>query len=366
MSIKSYITDIATGLKARVDNDNDTEKNALIVATRPLKTFTNKILFFTNDTYGIDMNVTPTSGGTPDKVHDGIDSVLWTATDIVGGDKTTFDSTDQAHAGSKSVKIDNSPVSDVFQFDKGSNLNCSDYSTITMWIYVDKDWKAGDVIEIYGWDTDTGLQVGTAVDLSNYFLWQGFQVWRKLIIPLTDMGALSSYTTLDALRIRITAAEGKSPKFYIDDIQFEQSGIPLEYTIEPDKGTWLFVEQINTIMADVLNTTLLNASMPNISHDKFLGVSELNNGILYNEYHNNKVTDSITFRSLMDFLQLPNENILNVGCDGTNTWFNLNQKFNYPILLKSENEDKLSFSVRDDMDGLLKFRMSVGCREEIR
>jgi len=364
--LKTLITDAATGLQAKVVDRE--EENALVVATRPLKTFTNKVIFFSNDTYGIDMNVKPISGGVPEKVHNGIDNVLWTASDIVGGVKTAFDSADQNHTGggAKSVKIDNSPINDVFQFDKGSDLDCSGYAVLTMWIYVDKDWKAGDIIKLYGWDTGTGLQVGTAVDLSNYFFWSGFKVWRKLTIPLTDMGALASYTTLDALRVVITAAEGKSPKFYIDDIQFEESGLPIEYTIEPTIGTWLHVDQINTVMADALNTVLENASMYNLSYDKFLGVSELDAGLLYQEYHNNKVTLSVEFHNLLHFLQMPSSNTLNVGCDVTNTWLNLSQTFGSPILLKAEDEDKLVISVRDDMEGLLAFRMSMSCREEQR
>jgi hypothetical protein len=50
VSIKTFITDIGSGLKAKVTNANNTEENALVVATRPLKTLTNKILFFSNPT----------------------------------------------------------------------------------------------------------------------------------------------------------------------------------------------------------------------------------------------------------------------------------------------------------------------------
>jgi hypothetical protein len=106
--------------------------------------------------------------------------------------------------------------------------------------------------------------------------------------------------------------------------------------------------------------------MYNLSYNKFLGLSELSAGIFHQEYHDNKVTLTAEFHHLLDFLQLPNTNILNVGCDGTNTWFNLSQIFGSPVLLKSENEDKLVLSIRDDMSGLLKFRMAVSCREEQR
>jgi len=69
--IKNYITDPKTGIKAEVVNSD--ENNALVVATRPLKTFDNKLTYFSNPTYGIEMNQDGASGGTAIEIHDGID-----------------------------------------------------------------------------------------------------------------------------------------------------------------------------------------------------------------------------------------------------------------------------------------------------
>ena len=81
MGIKNYITDKARNTSAEIA-DGSGEMRGLVVATRPLKIYENKIIFFSNDTYGIDMNKDAASGGVPEKVHDGTDSVLWTASDI--------------------------------------------------------------------------------------------------------------------------------------------------------------------------------------------------------------------------------------------------------------------------------------------
>jgi len=176
MAVKSLITDGATKITARVDDANETETKALVVATRPLKTFDNKLTFFSSDTYGVEMNVNGAAGGTAIKVHDGTDTSLWTATDIVGGGKTTFNSTDRNHTtgGTKSIKVDNSPVGDIFQLDKGSDQDLTGHISVTMWINVDKDWKAGDAVDFYGWDTTGGTQVGTKVDLSDYFIYDDY------------------------------------------------------------------------------------------------------------------------------------------------------------------------------------------------
>jgi len=82
MSIKSHIVDPATGLKAQVVKG--TETNSLSVATNPLKTFYNQILFFTDENGSVDMNIGTAYGATPEGVYDGADKSQWTASTIVG------------------------------------------------------------------------------------------------------------------------------------------------------------------------------------------------------------------------------------------------------------------------------------------
>jgi len=132
MTLKFYIADPISGIRAEVVDGM--EPHALAVATRPLKTFENDLRFFISDTEGADMNVNAGFGGTPDKIHDGTDSVLWAASDIVGGGKTTFNSTDRNHtvAGARSIKVDNSPIGDVFQIAKGSDVTMSNYAALTI------------------------------------------------------------------------------------------------------------------------------------------------------------------------------------------------------------------------------------------
>jgi len=364
MSVKSIITDKATNLSAEVVDG--TEQNALVVATRPLKTYDDYTNFFANSDYGINMNQDASAGGTPDKIHDGTDSALWTATDIVGGGKTTFNSTDQNHtaAGTKSIKIDNSPVNDVFQIAKGSDVTMSNYVSITMWIYVDKDWKAGDNIEIYGWDNGTNTIVGTAVGLQDYFSWFSFDTWHKVTISLIDMGDITISTTLDAFRVRIAAAEGKSPKFYIDDIQLEQTGTPIEFKVEPALGTWLYITDYTIVVADAIASTLADATMPNLAYDKILGET-LVSGINYQRIQDNKIKFSLILHNLLNLIGLPNAT-LQSGSDGTNTWIMIKIKNVEPILLKSEDEDRLSLIISEDLTGLLQLRVSVAGKVESR
>jgi len=366
MPIKSHISDPLTGIKANVINEDGI--NSVIVSTRPLKIYQNKIIFFTNSDYGANLNQNVGSGGNPEEIHDGIDNVYWTASDIVGGGKTTFDSTDQNHTGSgtKSVKVDNSPVDDVFQFDKGSDINCNNYVSLSFWIYIDKDWAVGDNIEIYGYDTGTNTQIGDAVGIQNYININTLDSWQQAIIPLTDFGSLATSTTLDAFRVRIVAAEGKSPKFFLDDIQLEETGTPITFTVSPEKGTWIRVKGFNIVMADAYDSTLGNASMPKIPYNALLGVSALSAGVVYRRIEDGETINSATIRQFIDIMQFSNARIGGAGGDGTNTWVNVLIEFSEEILLKYENEDKMTLTVSDDLSGLLLFRMGATASVEER
>ncbi len=453
MTIRSNITDKRTGDSAEINDVEGTEKKALVVATRPLKTYTNKVQYFINDDYGIDMNVNVSFGGTPEIVHDGIDLTKWTATDIVGGGKTTFDSTDHAYEGiitvvdysiidntdsftinattrtettdwvaetdndttatniatdindnvtgfsasadgavvtvtadtgydittfetnadagemtatGQAIKVDNAPLDDVYQFDKGGDLDCTGYTAITLRIYVDKDWKAGDSVEIYGWDTGTGLKVGTSVYLEDYFTYNVFDTWQKITIPLTDMGDLSASTTLDALRVKQTSKEGKAPKYYLDSIQFEETGTPVKFTVEPTKGTWLHVNSFQILLADAYTGTLADATMPNIPYDSFLGVSELSSGIKYERITNGEIVNSASISKFIDFMGFSNAKVTGSGSDGTNTWVTVNVQFTEPVILKGEDEDEMSLTINEDLSGLLLLRVGAGCKVEER
>ncbi len=359
----------ACGQKYSVDvADGTGERHALVVATRPLKVFENSVRFFEHDDYGADMNVNISFGGTAEKVHNGIDDVLWTASDIVGGGKTTFNNGERSYPDNdeQSIKVDNSPTGDIYQLAKGSDLDCTGYVALSMWINVDKDWKNNDVVELYGWDTGTGLQVGDSVDLSDYFEFNSYDNWQKIVIPLIDMGDLASYTTLDALRIKQTAKDGpKAPKYWLDDIQFEQTGTPATFTLEPDKGTWLHVNEFQVSMVDALASTLGDGTMPNLAYDKFLGVTPVA-GITYQRIQGQEPQFTQTISNLMGFLQLAGTDMNVRNSDGTNTWVTIRVKHQEPLILKAEDADKLQWTVSEDLSGLLHLRINAGCSIETR
>lgn len=363
MTINTYIADSATKLKVEVIENGD--KKSLVVATHPLKMYDHTLRFFTNDEYGVELNVNAATGGTPELIHDGLDTVAWTASDIVDDAKTTFNSSDVSYDGAGSVKVDNADDNSVFQFARATPLDCSGYVSLSMYIWVDKDWKAGDVVSLYGWDTATNTQVGTAIDLKNYFSYDTVDVWHRLIIDLHDLGTLAG-SSIDAIRIKQTASEGKAPKYYIDVLEFEETGEPIQFGVEPDKGTWLYVESMQLLIADAYVGTLADASMPNIPYDSFFGVPKLVSGIRLSNVIDGGIVSSFSIKQFSDFLLFPSSHITGSGSDGTNSWVSVSLVFAMPVLLKAEDQDGFYVTINDDLSGLLDFRISVGARIENR
>ena len=77
-----------------------------------------------------------------------------------------------------------------------------------------------------------------------------------------------------------------------------------------------------------------------------------------------EVTYSANIKDFIDLMSLPFENVLNVGSDGTNTWFNLNLKMPVDFFLEGLTNDELRVIISDDLSGLLHFKISVSYSEK--
>lgn len=368
MGFISRITDPFNKKVARVDAP-EKETAGLVVATRSLKTYDNRVEFFSNATYGIDMNKDASYGGTPVEVHNGTDNAYWTGSAITG--TWTFDTTDQAHAGTKSVDGTATLNNSIAQFAKGSDQALGAYVAITGWIYI-TGWSAQGTKEvlIQGYDVGVGY-VGNSVNIGDYINTGIFGSWQQFAIPLADMGLAGA--TIDALRITVVELGPTiAPNFYIDDLQIEETGTSLEYTVKPNKGTWYHVERIKIVMADAYTGIVdvadatENATMPGIPYNTLLGESALTIGVIYQRWHDSVAVDSFTIKQLSDWLQFPGSQLVNVISDGTNTFLSVEAIFNEPAVLKSENLDQLSVIIQEDLTGLLMLRISTGGKIEVR
>ena len=119
------------------------------------------------------------------------------------------------------------------------------------------------------------------------------------------------------------------------------------------------------VVANPFDSTLASASMPNIPYDTLLGTS-IASGINYKRISDGVTTNAATINKFVDFMTLSNAKITGSGGDGTNTWLSLNVNFNEEVLLKSEDEDKMTLTINDDLSGLLYLRVGAGAKTEDR
>ena len=364
--IKNAIANMA-GKTVAVNTDPG-EDTGLVVATRPHKTFVPRTVFFSNETYGREMAQDGAFGGAGLLVHDGTDNADWSSFSQVGTAKWTEDSTDRFFDGSKSIKSDNAAVGSYAQFinstGPGTDVDISSYVAITMWINVDKDWAAGDSVIIYAFLN--GVLEGNLVALEDYFDFSMHDQWHFINIPLADMGLSSS--SIDALRISQAAKEcGKSPTFYIDLLRIEKTGAPIIFTVKPNISCWYHIKSYQTLFADVVTADNADSTMLQLSYNKILDMTPTE-GYVYSRYRHGKLIPGTSWQitNLADFLSIPNSTITNAVSDGTNTMITISGEQPDNLILKSEFEDEIRITIRDDFSALLLFRASIMGYEETR
>jgi len=325
----------------------------LVVFAEELRAKTQKSAFAINSDFGFEMAVDGQFGGTPDVVHIGItDGVNWTGSDIVGS-KSDFDSAVRANSGTVSVEWDNMALNDIIEFNKGSDITVANYSAVTMFINIDKDWSAGDSIAFYAYDTGTASTVGTQILLEDYVNEFSFDIWQSVTIPFVDLG-LSS-TDFDAFRMgHIAKGAGKSPKFYIDDFQVEETGSAAIFKVEPDFNEIFHVTRITLTFIDALDNTLLNSSTNNLSYDKILGLTKLTTGIQLLRIQSEEIKFGALVTCVGD-LTRGGATLRDIYGDGTNTVVSFDIDFSVPVPLDPRSRDSLSITVSDDLTGLISF-----------
>ena len=361
MAFPAEIVDPATGRSASVlAHANVPDEAGPLVFTEPWRSPSPASLTFLNPANGASMNVNAAFSGTPDKVHDGTDSALWTGSAVVGN-KFTFDSTDQANGGTKSVKVNSPSLGDAMQFDKGSDLTLANYTAITMAVYIDTNWGAADSVEVYGYDTGTDLEVGNRAALKDFFDETTFDTWHAFAIPLTDMDLASG--TVDAIRFEYVSRDAPSPLFYVDDVQFEQTGTPAEYTAQPADGKLFRARSLRMVFADALAGTVASGTMPGLAYDKLLALSALTDGLLFQRHRNGAIAESFVINQLSD-ISVNGFCVRDLASDGTNTMLVADLEFDGEHIFDSRIDDRWVIKISEDLTGLLMLQAQLRGTEE--
>jgi len=322
----------------------------LITYTRPLIEYEPLNIPALNDTYGNQIAQDFSQSGTPDQIHDGEDSVLWTASAISG--TWTFNSAAQAHSGVQSVDATSTVNASIAQFAKGSDLTLANYVALTGWIYITA-WSAIGTkeVKIYGWDTGTAMQNGDQLNLADYVDNFTFNSWQKFAIPLSDFNF--SGATVDAVRVQtIDIGGGPPPDYYLDDLQFEELGDPAAFDITPPTGKRFLVHKFRYTLVDAYAGTLADATMPNLSYNKLLGVTSLPVGLIFTRFKGNTPAGRAVIHNVGDAV-IAGAEIINIMSDGINTSITILREFSEPIILDSAQKDIIRISAADDISGLI-------------
>jgi hypothetical protein len=353
MGIEITVADGAGGGQVADVNSRGGHKG-LVVFSEPLKELDDKILSATNPDFGVQMAITGGFAGSPTGIHNGTDSGFWTATTIAGT-KFTYNSTDFANNGTKSIKIANPAQGDSFQLSGTYDVPLANYSALTAAVYVDKDWSAGDSISVNGWSTTTTGIVGVAVNVESYINEFIFNTWQNMVIPLEDMQLEGS--TIDAIRFENRIRDGgKSPTLYLDDIQLEQTSTSAEYTIRPSKDTIFYLRSLRVKIIDNVASTVTGGTMNGLAYDKILGLARISNGITFRRFNEGIVRHSFTVHQLSEFFDAGYATKASVS-DGTNTYIELERPFGGFSVLDDRHQDYISVSINDDLSSLISLKI---------
>lgn len=323
-------------------------------------------------TEGVDWTAATSNNATASSLATAIDGIsgvsasanaaVITVTADANADITTFTESDAANMPSSAQCLGaaGSEGGDIIQFAKGSDIDFNDYVAITGWIYI-TGW-AGDNqdVNVYVWDTDADEQVGTTVSLSNFIDRTLFNTWQKFSIALSELGAATA-TSVDALRVEtIDTGAGAPPNYFMDDMQVEETGTPLIFSYSPDEGKTVRITNIAVVMVD--NVTEANAK----DYNSLMGVNALANGITVNwtinNGENNIFGGSVT--RMIDFVQFAGA-LFDVRGDGTNSWVTINYELQEYQPIMTAN-DVFSYTINDDLSGLLLFRVFIRAIEIVR
>lgn len=311
-----------------------------------------KATAFINEDFGTDMSQNVAFGGSPELIFDGgSGGSEWSGTgnsdwDFSDGGKVTL-----GHGGNNSAAL----------FQDSGTIDTSSFSALTGDIDLDNYTPATqDILFQFGF---SGGVLGDQIGINSYIDTGDFS-GQSFVIPLDDFNL--SGATVNEFTMTVQRSGGHNPHVKFDNFTIQETGAPVIYKVQPEKGVKYHVNRIILLMSAPLNTTLSDNSMPNISASDILGVN-VTNGIVFQNIRNEEVSFSATFRKLSDFFYVGSKIVNPPISDGTNTFLYLEADFDdKPIILNGNNNDRLTFTINDNLSSFVELRASVRGFEEIR
>jgi hypothetical protein len=367
--IKTEIADGNGGLTAQVrqrteEGHQHKHPAGLMTYTEPYALEINRPLIAVDANGSSAMNVNgSTAGGSPDRVHDGIDSVLWTGTNL-SGSGFVFNSTTVAQTGTNSVDATGSVNNDQALFTRSSAITHADYSAFTGFIYI-TSWPTAGTKNVRVRFRLAGSDIGNEIDISTYIDPTTFDTWQSFTIPMTEF-ALAGTTTDEIVITTVDIGGGQPPNYYLDELVLASTagGVPVKYTIAPRAGEIINIWGFSYMMvfpwtqiATVAGATENFGAMPYLSYDKFGHLTRLTNGLTVQRIQKDVAGFAIQFRDNYDILSGTTQRIDTMLSDGTNTFLKISADFTAKVELDSHTNDRYEFTVNDNLSTFLKFQI---------
>lgn len=280
---------------------------------------------------------------------------IWTGNIVAG----TWD-----FGASGKITITNANNNDeaLFNTDTSRMWRMGQFSAITGKVDLDTyDSNNSNILIEFGLN---GVAAGNNVNL-NDFIDTGDFAEQSFVITKDSFGLEDQ--EVNDLRITITRTGGTKPTIKFDDLQIEgESGTtPITYKATTPFGTFFHITEIRISIADAFSGTITglasgteNATMPGLGYNKILGVAALTNGITFSRVQDGKTIFAVVLKQLGDFLGT-GSNLISTISDATNTQIVLQVLFPEPIILNGAEDSFLSFTINDDLSGLLEFSASA-------
>lgn len=315
-------------------------------------------VFFLNETVGADMAQNVAFGGTPELITDGgSGGTEWTGVinagtwNLADSGKTTITSADN---------------NDSVTFNDAGTIDMTGHTAITGLVDLDTYQPSApnnnDIIIQFGL---AGVPAGNSVSL-NDFIDTGNFAEQAFVVPKADLGIGSA--TVDEMTITMIRGGGTKPIVKFDDIQIEETGTPLIFSVNVERGNRFHIDEIVFAYADAFagtlvvdestNTAAPKATMPAISYNKILGLSALTNGFVIKRAKAGKTLFSATIKTLGQ-QRAAGAVADEPWSDGTDTFVTLRTKFKRDLILTGDPNDTLTIQINDPMNGLTLFTASA-------
>ena len=357
MSVKSQIIG-NTKEVASVVNHNDSG-NGLLCYTHPYDHYQYGVNFLSNPTYGKALNQNPTQETIVSTlVHDGEDTPAWTAANF-SGNGFDFNSTEEAHTGSRSVDGTNATNNETASFTSPVAVNVSGISYFRFFIFITSFSTSGTkdiIISAY----DAGLLASTELSIKNYTDTTLFDTWQQVDIPVADFQFTSA--TFDSIRFRVVdISRGSPPNFYLDDMELISvtgGDQVFEYTWRPEYDEEYYLTS--------LRFASLTTGKTDLDSSLFFGIPALTTGIELVLRDRNEVFMALDARDLFDIISWGD---VYLGADGSNNNVTILCEFRIPMghfKVSGKTGQYLSLRVRDDLSTITRFTCAVTTAKVIK